>query len=332
MNSHEYRFRLREVMGLVLGPLFLPVAFALCMHLASILGVLAHPKPMLDVDRTILLHQAEASRIPSGANIVLIGDSSCLMDVSALKLERVLGPTNRVLNLGSLSYLNLASQAVLLRNYIQANPTSVKMIVLLMHPESLRLGSRDAYFADVLNSYLAGQDHRASNARFSWWSGSGDFKARVLSRILPAPLPGAYGFYYGFSWNLWKRLSAHNGSAIDPRTYQRQSGSGSAEYRLARTLEQDSQLFRSEIPARTRLVVGITPSPESHLLPGHKETCAQMLQQWSQWLGASGTLSLPCSLEDLFFASTTHLNTKGIEIYTDLLAQDLRPLLSGAPK
>ena len=95
----------------------------------------AGPRPILDIDRTILIHQAEASRLRHGADVVFLGDSSCLMDFSAKDLEGWLPPDHRVLNLATLSYVDLPACAGLLRNYVAANPDRLRVVVLLLHPE-----------------------------------------------------------------------------------------------------------------------------------------------------------------------------------------------------
>ena len=82
---------------------------------AGIVGALPDPLPILDMDRTILLHQAKASTGKHDAEIVLIGDSSCLMDISTTGLAEQLG--RKVLNLGTLSYLDITDFALILEHY-----------------------------------------------------------------------------------------------------------------------------------------------------------------------------------------------------------------------
>jgi hypothetical protein len=245
------------------------------------------------------------------------------MDVNARQLEQLTG--KRTLNLATLSYVRLDDHLRLLRNYITNNP-SAQTVVLLMHPESLRLASRPSYFHDVLDSYFAQRDDGVpAESRILRLLNVYSFRNRLLTRALPVPLPSEYGQYYGFNLNLWDHLTEHNGSALDPHIYPKTPPSGNPEYRLAPQLEAVSRLFRP--PANTRLIVGITPSPADYVYRNHSETCRAMLATWSQWLSADPSLTnLPFVLPPTHFATTTHLNGRGVSEYTQLLADQLTAL------
>src|SRR5438132_267968 len=101
MKSHTYAFTVADVFRATLAPLALLPLLAGFLHFGK--GLLPAPRPALDVDRTIIVHQAEAARSPQNATVLLVGDSSCLMDVSARQLAA--GLQQPVLNLGTLSYL-----------------------------------------------------------------------------------------------------------------------------------------------------------------------------------------------------------------------------------
>jgi len=337
MRSHAYQFTAREVMALVSRPVLLVVALALAIHGAASVGLLPRPKAALDVDRTILVHQAEAARRPSAAKTVFIGDSSCLMNVAADEMGA------DVLNLGTLSYLDLASYARLLREYLDRNGGSVQRVVLLMHPAALRLGERNEYFREVIDAHWEGRDLRhPGESLLPRWFGASRMRARVLNRVLPEPLPGAYGRFYGFSDNLWRYLDAHQGSMIDPRAFDLATAQGTTDFRLAPRFEAESRVFRQAVPAGVRLEVGLTPVPEGLAMPGEAErhleqlgpmwllqrrptdrvaslTAARLqeiLREWSQWLEADRVLTnLPPTMPDRFFASPTHLNADGRKEY-----------------
>ena len=328
MEGQSYQFTGRDLARLVAWPVGWLVLLAALIHASSGLGLLPPPLPLFDVDRTILLHQAAASRERSGATTLLVGDSSCLMNVAAVELQEMLGPDERVVNLGTLSYLDLEAMGLLVSNYARASPGTLRRVVLLMHPEALRLGHPEAYFGEILRRAWSGEQRRmAGTPPLVWWSGGQALRARVISRSVPSALPGAWGQFYGFSRELGEHLEANRGSAVDPREYQRGESSGSAEYRLAGGLEEASRHFRRFVPEGVELVAGITPGPEGFVLPNHAEVCEQMLRTWSDWLEADAMLQgLPCSLRDDWFASTTHLNEAGRLIYTRMLARELSDL------
>ncbi|RME95033.1 MAG: hypothetical protein D6766_04325 [Verrucomicrobia bacterium] len=326
MRSHRYQFTAQDVFR-HFGPLIAAVALlAGLLHGAAVLGWLPAPRPTVDVDRTILVHQAEASRRPHPARTLLIGDSSCLMDVAAGRLGEILGEP--VLNLATLSYLDLPTHAVLVREFDRANPGRLQRVILLMHPESLRLRVVPEYFRRQVLDFLAGRDSPAKTGmarRIEQVLGVQRLRGRVLSRATPWPLPGAYGRFYGFSRDLELFMEENAGSAVDPHRFVPEREGASAEYRLAPRFESESRRFRQLLPEGVQLLVGITPSPRSFVLPDHTDRCRSMLQQWAAWLEADRALeSLPAVLPDDQFASRAHLNAQGRLPYTRQLARALQ--------
>ena len=323
MRSHNYDFQTRDALQIV-GPPLLPVAlFALLMHLSAALHCVPRPRPTLDVDRTILTHKIDASQSRSDAEIVLMGDSSCLMDVDARQLSQELGKP--VLNLGTLSYLGLESQAALLRELLRRNERRVKTVVLLMHPEALRLVSPGPYHTRFLDSQIRGEDFflpARPRDYVSHFLGFEIFRGRLLARIIPTPLGGPFGRRYGFSSDLERYLTEHRGSVIEP---DHQKLNGSAEYRLAPQFQNASHAFRSAVPANIKLLVGITPVPESFAGRHYPQTRGQLLTQWQSWLRADAVLTnLPPTLPDHLFTKTTHLAEEGMRTYTSALTKALK--------
>ncbi len=326
MQSHFYEFSASECVRAIVRPL-LPVAvFVMAMHLGAWSGWFPAPRPTLDVDRTILVQKAEASRAAQDAEIVLLGDSSCLMDVSAPRLSKRLG--RPVLNLGTLSYLDLSANARLLRNYAQANPGQLRAVVLLMHPEGLRLAHVDTWQEHALYSFLAGADFQPRERLADWVAGvlgADIFHGRLLARVLPRPLRGPFGCRYGFTEDLENYLKQNRGSAVDPES---KPATGRAEYWLASYLKPASEGFRQAVPAGVKLYVVITPLPERFAGPAYPARYGDLLRQWSDWLKADAALkSLPAVLSDSLFAQKTHLNAAGQLRYTELMAQALESQL-----
>jgi hypothetical protein len=151
------------------------------------------------------------------------------------------------------------------------------------------------------------------------------FQSRLLSRM-PLPLPGEYGRFYGFNLDLYAFMDRHRGSAIDPHQYKPAPGQGNAEYRLAAALETGCKALRAVVPPDVKLVVALSPIPESFAPTNYLTRWDQLLQQWGQWMGADQVLTnLPAILPDSCFASTTHLNEQGASQYTRILAERLQP-------
>src|SRR6185436_14472323 len=136
MKSHRVEFTLRDLAALAGAPLAIVAVFSAVLHAGVALSLLPAPRPTFNTDQTVVVHQVEASRQRTDAEIVMVGDSSCLMDVDARQLGTALG--RRVLNLGTISHLDLAAHALLLGEFTRANPGRPRCVVLLMHPEALR--------------------------------------------------------------------------------------------------------------------------------------------------------------------------------------------------
>ena len=243
MKSHTCEFTAKALAPLIVWPCVVVVAFAVLMHVGASLRLLPAPRPTLDTERTILLHQADAAQSAHDAEIIFLGDSSCLMNISTRQLGTELG--RRALNLGTFSFLDVSAHAAMLRRYAQANPGRLRAVVLLMHAESLRRLSPEPFYLDALTNFWTARDHSnpdTASGQLNRTLGVDIFKGRILSRALPLPLGGAYGRRYGFNHDLESALTAESGSAIDPDP---QSLTGTAEYRLAPTLEKASRNLRS---------------------------------------------------------------------------------------
>jgi hypothetical protein len=326
MKSHICEFIPRDLLRIIGWPLIPLGVFSLALHLTARGNLLPAPRPTLDTDRTILVHQAEAARRSDPAEVLLLGDSSCLMDVSARELgERIGRPA---LSLATFSYLDLNAHAAMLREFARSNPGRPRAVVLLMNPESLRRPASDPYYLGVLTNFWAGHDDRPPatvGGQFTWGLGAEIFQGRLRARMLPVPLSGAYGRRYGFTRNLEDFLARERGSAIDPET---QPFSGSAEYRLAPPLERASRSFKAAVPSGAKLLVAITPLPARFAGPRHPQVHSNLLAQWSQWLEADAALhDLPATLPDDAFVRTTHLDESMVPEYTARLADALRPHL-----
>lgn len=325
MRSHECHFHAFDLIKPVLAPLLPVGVFALLMHTGAWMNWLPRPWPALDMDRTVLTCQAQAAQAKQPAHILLLGDSSCLMGVSALELIQQTGM--EALSLATLSYVDLHAQGLMLRQWTTANSASLQTVVLLMHPEALRRPEPSAYHQNFLIDLLQGRNptgRQGIPAHLERRLGLEDFRNRLLGRILPIPLPGRYGSYYGFTTDLCWFLAKEKGSAVDPNTFDRETARGNAEYRLARGLEEQSAAFRSQVPPGVRLAVGIMPSPVSFVPAQHEETSRFLLKQWATWLGADVILTnLPAVLPDSYFASSSHLNVQGKRLFTQKLGEEL---------
>lgn len=307
MKSHEYQFSSKDLAGIMVLPVTMLFLFSAIMHVGAKINLLPRPRPSGNVEEAVVVHQIDAAR-KSTAEIVLVGDSSCLMNVDAQLLSKTLGkPT---LNLGTFTFLSLREYGDLLEEC----RTPPRMIVLLLHPDSLGKPWADPYYAGLFRSYREGKDFAPDLL------GVSIFRNRVAGKILPSAFRGSFGAEYGFSHLLEKRMTEQNGSLLDPVEEKvRKSESWFAAPEFPEALAT----FRSRIGDNTLLTVGISPvaKPDGDL--------NEMLNSIKEPLGNVLLLTnLPAVLPERSFGRRAHLNESARRSYTLKLADELRPLLS----
>lgn len=102
-------------------------------------------------------------------------------------------------------------------------------------------------------------------------------------------------------------------------------------WRLLPELEAESRAFRARLPARSKLLIGLTPGPACTRLPDEQSRREDILCGWNAWIQADGLLTnLPPALPEVFFAGGGHLNRNGQKRFTAALAQALAPRLQPA--
>lgn len=326
MKSHEYRFGFSVVVRLLGGPIMAVCIFAALMRLGALLNFFPPPWPALDMDHTVLTHQARASMSASTADILFLGDSSCLMDVDAGKLNEIYEGKHCFLNLGSFMYVGWNGYAAMLERYARVNPGRLRMVLVFVHPEMLRGVEPVADYQVFLSDFYAGAELRGASSlrgQLCRLVGLNIFEGRLLSR-LPLPLSGEYGRFYGFNLALNEFMERHSGSAIDPPQYVPAAGQGNAEYRLSTSVRDRCVALKAAVPPGALLAVALAPVPESFAPPAYASRHQRLLVHWGEQMQADAVLTnLPPTLPDSSFASTTHLNAKGSLVYTELLSRCL---------
>lgn len=320
MKSHTYNLTLRKLLETVGLPLVGVLLIGFATRLVVLIPFAPVPRPTLDVDRTVIVHQIDESNRQSQADILLLGDSSCLMNVDAALLSELSG--KNVTNLGTLSFLDIERFSKLLRNYISNQNEAPKKIIFLTHPDFVRKSSSSKPHIESFESYIDQEDH--SYGFHAKWDprhllGTHIIEGRFISR-LPIPLSGSFAHYYGFTTELRTFMEQHNGSATDPRILQIDDLSGSSDYRVARFHSRQASLLTSAIPASSMLYIGLTPVPKSFPKGDFKLNYKRLLQEWTGVFTNSISLNqLPPILDDSQFATKTHLTGSAAQEYTRIL-------------
>ena len=321
--NHGVNFQFADAARTLGVPLAVALLIGLSFRLGAWLGLLPPPRPMLDADRTVIVHQADASRKPSQAKVLLIGDSSCMMNVDAARLSELLGVD--VLNLGSVRVLGLKAYSTLLANHLELNKP--EKIVLLVNPDFVRKNSPSKIHVDAFEHYLAGRDYDYGGADNLWdlrgVLGLHIVEGRLTGR-LPMPLPKRFGDFYGFTSELYRYMDEHRGSAVDPRILNEGDLRGSGDYWVDKSYLKEAAMFAAAIPSETRLFVGLTPLPESFPGEGYASRYETLLSEWAAAFRKAIPLGgLPPTFSDERFATKTHLRPQAVGIFTERLHREL---------
>ncbi len=324
MKSHRYQIQRSDLFRALGLPLCGVLLIGLIVHLSSWLPFAPTPRPALDVDRTVIIQQIDSSETTTDAEILLIGDSSCLMNVDAALLEGL--AKTRAINLGTLSFLDLDTFGSLLSHYLDHQTSPPKWIILLTHPDFVRKNSASQAHTNCFNRYLEKQDHLYNHT--PPWSpekylGIHIVEGRLLAR-LPLPLNNAFGRYYGFTSDLSSFMVQHQGSAVDPRSLDLEQLKGSSDYRVARSHKRLAASFLERIPSGTAFFVGLTPVPKSFPQNDFVAEYQALLNEWARLFPGCIALSqLPPVLDNEYFATKTHLTQAAATHYTRVLLENI---------
>jgi len=284
-------------------------------------GVLPGEAHLADPDSTIIATKARLASRPGGESIAFVGDSSCLIniDIPTLRQQGI-----AAVNLGTLSYLGIDSFGLLARRFCEGRPGAE--IVLVVHPECLRLTEPSVEHRAILESALESQGAPISGGgwnRFQRETFDG-FRTRMLDRWIPTPLRGRMGERYGFTQDLGASLVSTGGTMEETAVFDAAAPHGSAEYRLARRIRPECEAFRSRLPDGVRVRVIISPVPSSHALKSHEATVTQLGREVSRWIQADESAgAMPLVMPDSDFGTVTHLLPSAARTYSGILARKI---------
>lgn len=308
MKSHSYPSG-NIVWRVVSIPMAMVLLFAVLMHGLERTGQLT-PWPLLDLDRTIVTHQVSLATRAPPAQIVWLGDSSCLMNVDATRHAGMI-------NLGTISHLGLEHHVRLLARYMQHAVEPPELVVVFVHQDALRRERDDTSTDALFESLMSGKPARHKHT-VSGWLGFDLFRECILARLLPIPLTGAYGRRYGYTRETYNAMGQHAGSLIAAGRYDPRRDTGNNELRLGEKVMNEATKLHTAWPSGIRLAIGLAPVPASFATRNHTKHASAILREWNQHMKADIVLDqLPLVLPDHQFADRRHLNAAGRTTYTD---------------
>lgn len=331
MRSHHYQFTLRELIR-ALAPTGLGlVILAIVLNSAQPLGWLPLPSPNWDPDRTVLAHQARACQHERAAQLIVTGDSTCLVGVDAPQLSEALGNarTNgdnatpvgragglgansggarwRTLNLALYIWLDLRVYGELVSEFAAKHPGEVRAVVLLVSPAKLIAEetsdeAHQEFWAAVrseawrLQGVAPAGNSEAGQSERRDWSGAQIFREHLLTYILATPLRGSAAAHFGFSSEIDAYMTRHQGSVLTFGTSVLPRRAPGAEARsslwsMSSGMKADSRAFRAGLPPDVRLFIGLTPGMAGGSSSNERARRLDLLQQWNAAVDAHVVLT-----------------------------------------
>lgn len=332
MQSHIYQFRWRDLLRSSGGPMLAVLAgLAVLLHLGQRWALLPPPPIAWDPETLVLRHQSRACRSAPPAEILLVGDSTCLVGVDAAELSRRLPGRPRVLNLALFRWLGLDTYGTEVRDFAASHPGRVHMVVLLVSSAKLTEAGRFARTWEQIHNPECQRDRDVHCD----WLGARLVRENLLSYLLATPLHGGGADFYGFASEIDAYMSAHNGSVLSSGSFvppREHPPDVLPAFPLAPALETETRAFRAMMPAGAKLFVGLTPYTTASKRSAERARSTDLLRRWNAWLSADTLLTnLPATLPNCYFGPGTHLNEIGQRRFTAILARELTRQLAANP-
>jgi hypothetical protein len=270
-----------------------------------------------DLESIVLQAQQLRARTSDAADLLIVGDSSGLMDIDAGRLASLLG--RRVESLAIIGFAGPRGFAALLAEC--AKRFQPATVLLVMHGESLNLPEQTFTDLGLEEQALSGRRRRPGppgvGARRRLFE-------TLVAPIVDFPLPGAYGSYYGMPAELRRRLSLGHGSLIDPSRSWTAGQGVEYEFSLSEAVRTRLSAVDAAVTFPATLNLVISPLPLSTLNHVTVQTRDRASAGVLEALGSRWQrIDTPIGLDDGLFATLTHLNAGGREVFTKQLAAAL---------
>lgn len=266
---------------------------------------------------TLIKTQLErANRSAPKADIVITGDSSSLMGLDALKMQKMLNISTQ--SFATMGFVGPEGYAAIVQRYNERPPYK-KIKVLIIQLQRLT-------FADDEKNYAAGYEDivLGQKSNKSFFSKIKDpFITLVYKKIFEMPLRGQYRDFYLVPENIRKTLMNNNGTMIDPR-----QNDDSSKPRNYNCKISDLYLHRlTKMKERIDIInpeltlILFSPIPKNNMLDPQKTKieCENSFNKIIEVLKLdkkSNVIELN-DMDPIFFANYFHLNAQGREWLTN---------------
>jgi hypothetical protein len=284
----------------------------------------------LSIDHLVVLEQINRASSAHAAEIAFLGDSSCLMGIDPLSIERALD-LHPVESFCSIGFLGPVGFAQMLGMLVKQNATP-KILVFVFHPATFRREPSWDSWIDFVQSAA-----KAETSPLEFPRSALDYlQFEGVGRLVYRPLPGAYGLYYGGDEAFRAKIRAQQGSAIDPNTGLNFSSMQTsrnwatiltgklADYRWNEAYRDALKVLSATLktlPSQTRVYLAVSPVPDFAFRTEMGEQRTEQARAIAKVLGISNNniLKSPATMPGALFSTYTHLNRWGQAVFTDNL-------------
>lgn len=297
-----------------------------------------------NVDNLMVMEQVQRAATLPAADIAFIGDSSCLMGIRPISIQRTLALA-KVQSLCTIGFVGPAGNAHILTGMIERN-AAPKVLVYMIHPVAFRLGKGWEIWPEFVKSVgkveapaLSFPYSALDYIRFEW-----------LSPVIYSPLPEKFGLYYGSEATFRSSIRERQGSAIDPsiglnvtslealRPAPTPPSGPPTDFDWNEPFAEGLKMLGETIktlPPQTRVYLVISPVADFTLPPEAELQRTKRAKQIAALLGIGEDriLATPAAMPVAYFAGFAHLNRWGQIVFTEALSKVLAAKLveSGDP-
>jgi len=326
-RSHEFQFPASALAVSVAPTLVAFSALVIGLHLLNSLDWLPAPESVEGTDRVVMSRRAEMARSPSAAEVLIIGDSSSAIGVEAPLLGELLPGRPEVLNQGMFMGIGMDIYGQAAGEFVRHHPDQVRLVLLVVTAQQLQNTDMSSFHQRLWRDLLTRKEVPRETTRLREALAVNSTRERLINPLLPMTTHGHAGLFYGHTHHVRNWMAAHGGSMVEDGVYNPTGPVALPEFQITEAVHAESLALRSEVPSSVRLAVAITPLPESHLPRGYETRRDDLLRRLNTSLQADFLLTnLPARLPNGYFSSPFHLNLRGADHFTRLLAAELEKL------
>jgi hypothetical protein len=327
-RSHEFQFPASALMAVVAPTVIAFSALVGVLHSLNWLDWLPAPRPALTGDQFVIRDRYETALADDPAEVIIIGDSSSVMGVDAAALSDLLPGKPQAYNLGLFLGLPMEVYAEAAQKFIDNHPDQVRAVVLLTTFSRLADAAPSGPSTDYWRRLWTGEpEYDEATSSTDEWLLLNRVRDGILTRLIPFERHGEKGVFYGGIVQAGHYVRKHRGSAYSHEVHNRQGSLEKVQWSLDQAALAQARRSRELIPRSVAFVYGVMPMPETYATKDSHQRRTEIMNELNVELGADHLLTnLPVTLPDGFFSDVVHLNRRGQEVFTRLLAAELAKL------